>query len=68
MKQAIVGFELDDVGDWRAILACTHRQHVRHNPPLSNRPWAQTAAGRDRFLGHLLDCKLCDEENQRQQA
>ncbi|HUM68768.1 MAG TPA: DUF3565 domain-containing protein, partial [Chloroflexota bacterium] len=22
MKQVIVGFELDEVGDWRAILAC----------------------------------------------
>ncbi|MBE7529975.1 MAG: DUF3565 domain-containing protein [Ardenticatenaceae bacterium] len=62
MKQAIVGFELDDVGDWRAILACGHRQHVRHNPPSSSRPWVKTAVGRDRFLGYLLDCKLCDEE------
>lgn len=68
MKQAIVGFEMDDVGDWRAILACGHRQHIRHNPPLVNRPWVQTVAGRGRFLGYLLDCKLCDQENQDQHA
>ena len=62
MKQQIVGFEQDELGDWRAILACGHRQHVRHNPPLVNRPWVLTQAGRDSFVGHELDCKLCDEE------
>jgi hypothetical protein len=62
MKQPIVGFEQDDLGDWRAILACGHRQHVRHNPPLVERPWVLTKDGRRRFLGHLLDCKRCDEE------
>lgn len=61
MQQVIVGFELDEVGDWRAILACGHRQHVRHNPPLVNRPWVETAAGRARFLGYPLTCKLCAE-------
>lgn len=61
LKQAIVGFEQDEVGDWRAILACGHRQHVRHNPPLVSRPWVLTAAGRRRFLGYELDCLLCDE-------
>jgi hypothetical protein len=61
MQQHIVGFELDEVGDWRAILACGHRQHVRHNPPLVSRPWVETAAGRARFLGYPLACKLCDK-------
>jgi hypothetical protein len=62
MKQKIVSFDQDEVGDWRAILVCGHRQHVRHNPPLVNRLWVQTEAGRSRFLGYELDCKLCDEE------
>ena len=62
MKQPIVDFEQDELGDWRAILACGHRQHVRHNPPLVERPWVQTAEGRQRFIGYLLECKLCDEE------
>lgn len=62
MKQKIIAFEQDEVGDWRAVLACGHRQHVRHNPPLVNRHWVQTEVGRSRFLGYELLCKLCDEE------
>ena len=61
MEQAIIGFDQDELGDWRAILACGHRQHVRHNPPLVNRPWVQTAEGRGRFLGAMLDCVACDD-------
>jgi hypothetical protein len=60
MRQKIVDFDQDDEGEWRAILACGHRQHVRHNPPLTNRLWVLSEAGRERFLGHELDCKLCD--------
>ncbi len=62
MEQRIVGYEQDEVGDWRAILACGHRQHVRHNPPLVERPWVLTEEGRRRFLGYPLNCKHCDEE------
>jgi hypothetical protein len=65
MEQSIVGFEQDELGDWRAILACGHRQHVRHNPPLVERPWVLMAEGRARFLGYKLDCKWCDEEEGR---
>jgi RNA polymerase sigma factor (sigma-70 family) len=61
MERVIVGFDQDEVGDWRAILACGHRQHVRHNPPLVNRSWVLTEEGRSRFLGVALDCKACDE-------
>lgn len=64
MKQPIVGFEQDELGDWRAILACGHRQHVRHNPPLVERPWVLTEEGRQGFLGYSLQCKQCDEEGQ----
>jgi len=62
MKQAITGFEKDDDGHWRAILECGHRQHVRHDPPLTTRDWVLTQAGRDSRLGVELDCKRCDEE------
>lgn len=62
MQQPIVGFEQDEEGHWRAVLACGHRQHVRHNPPLVERPWVLTDEGRQRFLGFPLECKLCDEE------
>jgi len=62
MKKKIIRFEQDEIGDWRAILACGHRQHVRHNPPLADRSWVLVEDGRKRFLGHRLNCKLCDEE------
>ncbi len=61
MQRVIVGFDQDELGDWRAILACGHRQHVRHNPPFVNRPWVLTEEGRNRFLGAPLECKACDE-------
>lgn len=61
MKQKIVGFRQDELGDWMAELACGHTQHVRHNPPFSQRPWVLTAEGRQTFIGHELNCKRCDE-------
>ena len=62
MKRAIAAFELDDDGHWLARLACGHTQHVRHDPPLTERPLLLTEAGRARLIGVLLDCKACDEE------
>ena len=61
MERAIIGFEQDELGDWRAILVCGHRQHVRHNPPFVDRAWVLTEEGRSRFLGVALACKACDE-------
>jgi hypothetical protein len=63
VKRAITGFHQDDEGHWVADLVCGHTQHVRHNPPLSNRPWVLTPEGRQRFIGYELACKLCDEES-----
>jgi hypothetical protein len=62
MKQKIVDFDRDDEHHWRAILACGHRQHLRHDRPLTNRPWVLTAEGRVSRIGLELDCKRCDEE------
>jgi len=64
MEQPIVGWHQDEMGDWVAELACGHGQHVRHNPPLTNRPWVLTAAGRVKFMGFLLLCKHCLEEKE----
>lgn len=64
MKRKITGFHRDEVGDWVADLECGHTQHVRHNPPLSNRPWVLTPAGRRRFLGFSLHCKQCEKEEE----
>lgn len=60
MQQAIIGFYLDDEQHWVAQLACGHNQHVRHTPPWQNRPWVLTKEGRDKKLGMMLECKLCD--------
>ena len=62
MKQRITGFDKDDEDHWRAILECGHRQHVRHDPPLTTREWVLTETGRDSRIGFELDCKRCDEE------
>ena len=59
LPRAIVGFHLDDVGDWVADLECGHTQHVRHNPPWTNRPWVVTESGRSSRLGYTLNCKDC---------
>ncbi len=62
MKQRIIGFHQDEHGDWVADLECGHGQHVRHDPPWSERPWVVTPQGRARMLGAILACKKCDEE------
>jgi hypothetical protein len=62
MRRRIVGFDRDDESHWRVELDCGHFQHVRHDPPLSTRPWVLTEEGRASRLGLELDCKRCDEE------
>ncbi|MFV8816867.1 DUF3565 domain-containing protein [Haliea sp. E17] len=61
MQQAIVGYHRDEEQHWVAELACGHCQHVRHNPPWVMRPWVVASAGRRKMLGHLLECRKCDE-------
>lgn len=58
-EQAIIGYHLDEVGDWVAQLACGHNQHVRHQPPWIVRKWVTTTQGREAMIGHLLVCKKC---------
>ena len=62
MNKPITGFHKDEANDWVAELACGHFQHVRHNPPWTNRPWVETEAGRQSKLGFELNCKKCDEK------
>jgi hypothetical protein len=61
VQRAIVGFHLDDDGDWVAELACGHRRHVRHRPPLFPEPWVLDADARRERIGSPLECRLCDE-------
>src|SRR5690349_7654797 len=51
MKRKITGFDKDDENHWRAILECGHPQHVRHDPPLSSRPWVLTEEVAPRVSG-----------------
>ncbi len=60
MKQRIAGYHQDDEQHWVAELACGHFQHVRHDPPWIVRQWVVSEAGRQRMLGHTLECKKCD--------
>lgn len=60
LKKAIIGFHKDEENHWVARLACGHNQHVRHNPPMSSRPWVLTEVGRRKMIGYELNCKKCD--------
>ncbi len=61
MQSKITGFHQDEFDDWVAELECHHGQHVRHQPPFINRPWAATPAGRNEKLGYHLECLKCDQ-------
>jgi len=60
MDRSIVGFRLDEAGDWVAELDCGHGQHMRHNPPWQLRPWTATAQGRAARIGARVNCLKCD--------
>ena len=60
MERRITGFHRDDEQHWVAELDCGHNQHVRHDPPWTNRPWVTTSDGRASALGRNLDCRKCD--------
>lgn len=59
IPQPITGFEQDGEGHWIAILACGHKQHVRHRPPFAERPWVLTEAGRQSMIGGAIECAQC---------
>lgn len=62
--RAIVGFDRDELGDHYALLACGHRRHMRHRPPLESRPWILSAEGQRAFLGQSLACQRCSEDGE----
>lgn len=62
MKRRIAGFYEDVEGYFIAMLECGHEQHVRHKPPLVERPWVLTEAGRQSRIGFELNCRECDRE------
>jgi uncharacterized protein DUF3565 len=62
-KRKIVGFHQGEHKDWVAELECGHNQHVRHNPPWTDRPWVVTLRGRLDHIGHELPCPRCEAES-----
>ncbi|MCO6430448.1 MAG: DUF3565 domain-containing protein [Deltaproteobacteria bacterium] len=60
MIRRIIKFELDEENEWRVLLSCGHRQHVRHKPPFFIREWAASEEGRRSKINTPLDCPLCD--------
>ena len=60
MNRIIIDFHLDEEGDWVASLDCGHKQHVRHRPPLIERPWVMAEESRRKMIGKEWSCPLCD--------
>ena len=54
-------YHQDEEQHWVARLSCGHNQHVRHDPPWSNRDWVVSEEGRNSMLGYQLNCVKCDE-------
>lgn len=61
MLRPITGYHTDADGDPVAELSCGHGQHVRHQPPMTLRPWVLTEEGRASMLGTSLGCVRCDQ-------
>jgi hypothetical protein len=59
IRRKIVGFHQDEMRDWVAELECGHQQHVRHNPPWTQRVWVITEQGRQQHIGWELICLAC---------
>ena len=58
-ERSITGFHLDLENHWVAELSCGHNEHVRHDPPWTNRAWVTTPEGRQSMIGRTLSCKKC---------
>lgn len=59
MPSRITGFRQDEEGHWVVLLSCGHSQHVRHQPPFSERPWVLDAQQRAAKVGAVFDCGWC---------
>jgi len=68
MQQAVIGFHQDEQMHWVVTLACGHTQHVRHDPPWTIREWVISEAERAKRIGASMQCKLCDESHEAENA
>jgi hypothetical protein len=46
IRRKIIDYLSDEAFDWIADLELGHQQHLRHNPPWTNRHWVTTPQGR----------------------
>jgi hypothetical protein len=51
MKRRIVGYRTDAEDHWVAELECGHGQHVRNDPPWTERPWVTSEEGQCKPTG-----------------
>ena len=54
--------DFDPTDDGPIGFTCKSFHSLSLDPPLVERPWVLTEAGRARFIGHRLWCKRCEED------
>ncbi|MCA9777674.1 MAG: DUF3565 domain-containing protein [Candidatus Eremiobacteraeota bacterium] len=59
MQRTILQFEQDEDGEWRVILDCGHKRHLRHEPPRESRPELSDPLARRAAVGKAIECGRC---------
>ena len=59
MQRTILQFEQDEEEQWRVVLDCGHKRHLRHDPPRENRPELSDPRTRESAVGKTIDCGRC---------
>lgn len=59
MERTILEFETDEDGEWRVVLDCGHKRHLRHEPPRESRPELSDPEARESAIGKTIDCGRC---------
>ena len=61
MNRKILSFEIDQDHEWRVILDCGHRRHLRHDPPRETRPQLDNPEARQAVIGRRIECGRCTQ-------
>lgn len=61
MQRTILEFETDEDGEWRVLLDCGHKRHLRHEPPRESRPELCDPAARASAVGKSIECGRCEQ-------
>lgn len=56
-----MAFEQDEEDEWRVLLDCGHRRHLRHDPPRECRPDLADEESRNSALGGEIECGRCQQ-------